>query len=144
VSQNSSYVLGCCVWRTEVCIEGLLDLAVSEPVFVAGVKMPLKSIPDDGLLSEKELTSNRSSSLASLIAVRLSSFGLPFALRSCPSGSGTGEPPVDWGEEPGEMEFGSGMSTGFSAVELEDIASLDCEGVGNSFLVLVATTRSSA
>ncbi len=65
MSQNSSYVLGCgeCVWRTEISIEGPLDLAVSEPVFVAGVKMPLKSVPDDGLLSEKESMSNRSSSL---------------------------------------------------------------------------------
>ncbi len=81
--------------------------------------------------------------LASLIEVRLSSFGLPFALRSCPSGSGDPKPPVDRGEEPCEMEFGRGMSTSFSAVELEDIASLDCEGVGNSFLALVATTRSS-
>ena len=65
MSQNSSYALGYgeCIWRAEVCIEGPLDLAISEPVFVAGVEIPLKSVPDDGLLSEKESMSNRSSSL---------------------------------------------------------------------------------
>ncbi len=65
MSQNSSYALGYgeCIWRAEACIEGPLDLAISEPVFVAGVEIPLKSVPGDGLLSEKELTSNGSSSL---------------------------------------------------------------------------------